>query len=130
MPTLFSRIIAGELPSHKVAENDDFLAFLDIQPLVLGHTLVVPKQEVDSIFGLDEKTYEHFWMFARKVALGLGQAVPCKRVAVAVIGLEVPHAHIHLVPINSIQEMNFSNTRVATNAPQMDALAIHIASYL
>ena len=99
MATIFSRIVAGEIPSYKVAENDKFYAFLDINPLVKGHTLVIPKKEVDYIFDLDNETYEGLMIFSKKVAHAIEKAIPCKRVGVLVEGLEVPHAHVHLIPI-------------------------------
>jgi len=108
MASIFSKIISGEIPSFQVAETDDFIAFLDISPRTAGHTLVVPKKEVDYIFDLDPASYEALWAFARKVAAAVEQAVPCKRVGIAVIGLEVPHTHIHLIPINNVGDVNFS----------------------
>ena len=114
MATIFSRIAAGEIPSYKVAESEDFYAFLDINPLVPGHTLVIPRKvEDDYIFNLDETTYEGLWAFARKVATAIKAAVPCKRVGVAVLGMEVPHTHIHLVPMQSESDMDFRKTRPA-----------------
>lgn len=108
MATIFSRIAAGEIPSYKVAESEDFYAFLDINPLAPGHTLVIPKKvEDDYIFHLDQTTYEGLWAFARKVAIAIKAAVPCKRVGVAVLGMEVPHTHIHLVPLQSEDDLNF-----------------------
>ncbi len=112
MASIFSKIIAGEIPAHKVAENDRFLAFLDINPLVTGHVLVIPKQEVDYIFDLDDETYCDLQLFAKKVAAGIKEAIPCLRVGVAVIGLEVPHAHIHLVPLNNMNDINFSRPKL------------------
>jgi histidine triad (HIT) family protein len=109
MASLFTRIINGEIPCHKVAENADYFAFLDIFPCSLGHTLVVPKQETDYIFDLDDVTYAGLMQFAKIVAAAIEQAVPCKRVGVAVVGLEVPHAHVHLIPLNSMADMNFNN---------------------
>lgn len=110
MATIFTKIAKGEIPSYKVAESEDFYAFLDINPLVKGHTLVIPKNvEDDYIFNLDEKTYMGLCAFARKVAVAIKAAVPCKRVGVAVLGMEVPHTHIHLVPMNSEADMNFRN---------------------
>lgn len=105
MPTIFSRIIAGELPAHKVAETADYLAFLDIRPVAVGHTLVVPKVEVDYIFDLADDHLSGLLLFAKKVARALEATVPCQRIGVAVIGLEVPHAHVHLVPLNSMSDM-------------------------
>lgn len=112
MATIFSKIIAGEIPSYKVAENDKFFAFLDINPLVKGHTLVVPKQEVDYIFDLEDKDLTEMHVFAKSVAKAIEKAVPCKRVGVAVMGLEVPHAHIHLIPINKESDMVISNPKL------------------
>ena len=107
MASIFSRIVAGEIPSWKVAEDDRFYAFLDINPLAEGHTLVIPKQEVDYIFDLDEETYAGLWQFAARVARAIGTVIPCKRVGVAVLGMEVPHAHIHLVPLQTEGDMDF-----------------------
>lgn len=112
MATIFSKIIAGEIPSYKVAENDKFFAFLDINPLVKGHTLVVPKQEVDYIFDLEDKDLAEMHVFAKSVVKAIEKAVPCKRVGVAVMGLEVPHAHIHLIPINKESDMVISNPKL------------------
>ena len=107
MASIFSRIAAGEIPSYKVAENDRYFAFLDINPMAEGHTLVIPKKEVDYIFDLDEETYAGLWRFAASVAAAIRAAVPCKRVGVAVLGMEVPHAHIHLVPLQTEGDMDF-----------------------
>lgn len=112
MATIFSKIIAGEIPSYKVAENDKFFAFLDINPLVKGHTLVVPKQEVDYIFDLEDKDLAEMHVFAKSVAKAIEKAVPYKRVGLAVMGLEVPHAHIHLIPINKESDMVISNPKL------------------
>lgn len=109
MATIFSKIISGELPSYKIAETDDFLAFLDVNPNAKGHTLCIPKQEVNKIFDLDPKTYQNLMEFSRKVALALEKSVSCKRVGMAVIGLEVPHVHVHLIPLNTMKDMDFSN---------------------
>lgn len=123
MATIFSRIIAGEIPSYKVAENDKFYAFLDINPLVKGHTLVVPKQEVDYIFDLDDKTLAEMFMFAKSVARAIEKVIPCKRVAVSVIGLEVPHAHIHLIPINKESDILISNPKLKLLSEEFTAIA-------
>jgi histidine triad (HIT) family protein len=112
MPSIFSKIIAGEIPAHIVAETVEFLAFLDINPLAVGHVLVIPKKEVDYLFDLDDETYTGLQIFAKIVAIGIKKAIPCERIGVTVIGLEVPHAHIHLVPINHINDMNFSNPKL------------------
>ncbi len=130
MPTIFSRIIAGEIPCYKVAENDKFLAFLDINPLVKGHTLVVPKTEVDYIFQIDDQTLAEMMVYAKRVAIALEKVVPCKRVGVAVIGLEVPHAHIHLVPLNSEADIYFGKPRAKFTADEYQQLAKEIASKL
>lgn len=113
MPTVFTKIAAGEILSYKVAENEDFYAFLDINPMAAGHTLVIPKHvEDDYIFSLDSDTYMGLCVFARKVALAIGKAIPCKRVGVAVLGMEVPHTHIHLVPLNSEADMDFRKKKL------------------
>jgi histidine triad (HIT) family protein len=110
MPTIFTKIINGELPAYKVAETDKFLAFLDVRPNTKGHTLCIPKEEVIKLFDLDEETYMELMGFSRKVAKGIEKAVPCKRVGMAVVGLEVPHVHVHLIPLNSMGDMNFANS--------------------
>ena len=110
MPTLFTKIINGEIPAYKVAEDDRFLAFLDIRPNTKGHTLCIPKEEVNKIFDLDEETYMGLMAFSRKVAKGLEKAISCKRVGMAVVGLEVPHVHVHLIPLNNMGDMNFANS--------------------
>jgi len=120
MSSIFSKIVSGDIPAYKVAEDERFLAFLDINPLVRGHVLVIPKKEVDYIFDLDDDTYIGLHEFAKKVALGLKKAVKCKRVGVAVIGLEVPHVHIHLVPMNVMDDINFSGKKLN---PSKDELA-------
>ena len=107
MASIFTKIINGDIPCYKVAETEDFLAFLDVNPNAKGHTLCIPKQEVDKIFDLDEATYNGLMSFSRKVALALEKAVPCKRVGVSVIGLEVPHAHVHLIPLQSMEDARF-----------------------
>ena len=109
MPTIFSKIIDGKIPCYKVAENKDFLAFLDINPNTLGHTLCIPKKEVDDILELDQETYQNLMLFSRKVALSIKNVVSCKKVSISVIGLEVPHVHVHLIPINEMKDANFSN---------------------
>jgi histidine triad (HIT) family protein len=127
MATIFTRIAKGEIPSYKCAESEDFYAFLDISPLAPGHTLVIPKNvEDDYIFHLDEETYEGLWAFARKVALAVKAAVPCKRVGVAVLGMEVPHTHIHLVPLQSEADLNFTNKRAVVTEAENRAIAASI----
>lgn len=126
MASIFAKIVAGEIPCHKIAETEDFLAFLDIQPLAEGHTLVIPKKEVDNLFDLDEETYIGLQLFAKVVAEALGKAIECKRVGVAVIGLEVPHCHIHLVPINEVGDINFEKEKVAVSQEDLAAVAAKI----
>jgi Diadenosine tetraphosphate (Ap4A) hydrolase and other HIT family hydrolases len=124
MATIFTKIAKGEIPSFKVAETEDFYAFLDINPLAKGHTLVIPKNvEDDYIFNLDEKTYEGLWAFARKVAVALKAAVPCKRVGVAVLGMEVPHTHIHLVPLQSEGDLDFRKEKLHLEASENQKIA-------
>lgn len=110
MPTIFTKIINGEIPSYKIAETDDFLAFLDIRPNVKGHTLCIPKKEVNKILDLEEETYQELMRFSRKVGIAIEKAIPCKRVGMAVVGLEVPHVHVHLIPLNSMGDMDFSKS--------------------
>ena len=129
MATIFTRIAQGEIPSYKVAENEDYYAFLDINPLAQGHTLVIPKKvEDDYIFHLDEATYAGLWAFARRVAVALKAAVPCQRVGVAVLGMEVPHTHIHLVPLQTEGDLDFRKTRPAISPEQMAQTAAAILS--
>ncbi|MBK7028660.1 MAG: HIT family protein [Bacteroidales bacterium] len=123
MASIFSRIATGEIPSYKIAEDENFFAFLDISPLAPGHTLVIPKKEVDYIFDLEETQHQLLWNFARRVAKALKKSVPCLRVGVAVIGLEVPHAHIHLIPLNSMDDINFSRPKLQLPADEMNDLA-------
>ncbi|MFN0292809.1 HIT family protein [Pedobacter helvus] len=130
MSSIFSKIIAGDIPAHKVAETDDFLAFLDISPLVLGHVLVIPKKEVDYIFDLEDDLYQGLMLFAKHVAAGIKKAYPCDRVGVAVIGLEVPHAHVHLIPINSMNDMNFANPKLKLNQEELAEVAAKIKAKL
>jgi len=124
MATIFTRIANGEIPSYKCAEDENYYAFLDISPLAKGHTLVIPKHvEDDYIFNLDEKTYEGLWAFARKVAVAVKAAVPCKRVGVAVLGMEVPHTHIHLVPLQTEGDMDFRKQKPEVAAEEMKQIA-------
>ena len=123
MATIFSKIICGEIPSYKVAEDDQFYAFLDINPLVKGHTLVVPKREVDYIFDLSDKELADMQVFAKSVAMAIQKAFPCKKVGQAVIGLEVPHAHIHLIPIQKESDMLFSNPKLKLSNDEFVAVA-------
>ncbi|OWY21591.1 HIT family protein [Sphingobacteriales bacterium UPWRP_1] len=126
MASIFSRIAAGEIPCYKVAETDQYLAFLDINPLAKGHTLVIPKQETDYIFDLDDNLLAGLVLFAKKVALAIEQTVPCERIGIAVIGLEVPHAHLHLVPINSLHDLDFTKPRVKITKEEYAQLAQEI----
>jgi histidine triad (HIT) family protein len=127
MANLFSKIVLGEIPCFKVAESDDFLAFLDIQPLAKGHVLVIPKIEVDYIFDIDDDLLANMIIFSKHVANKIKQVIPCKKVGVAVIGLEVPHAHIHLVPINSISDINFSSPKLIIENYELESIANKIA---
>ncbi len=128
MPTIFSKIIAGEIPSYKIAEDNRFYAFLDISPLAKGHTLVVPKIEESYIFNLDDETLGSMMVFAKRVAKAVEKSVPCLRIGVAVIGLEVPHTHIHLVPLNNIGDLNFSLPKLILPAEEMSEIAEKIRS--
>ena len=130
MASIFSKIVSGEIPAYKVAENDKFLAFLDISPLAKGHTLVIPKTEIDYIFDIEDDRYAELLLFAKKVATGLRLAVPCIRVGVAVIGLEVPHAHIHLIPLNTMSDINFSLPKLTLSAEVMEETANKIKAAL
>lgn len=123
MPSIFTRIINREIPGYIVAEDDHYIAFLDINPLVLGHTLVVPKKEVDYIFDLDDTTLTGLTLFARKVARAIEKAVPCNRIGVSVIGLEVPHTHVHLIPMNSMSDVNFSRPKLTPTKEQLKEVA-------
>ncbi|GAA4275353.1 HIT family protein [Aquimarina mytili] len=129
MPTLFTKIINGEIPSYKIAEDEDFYAFLDINPNAKGHTLCIPKKEEDKIFDLDEDTYLKLMKFSRKVAKAIEKTVPCKRVGIAVVGLEVPHVHVHLIPLNNMSEMTFQH-KVSLSKEEFEALASKIQSNL
>lgn len=129
MPSIFSRIVAGDIPAHKIAETDDFLAFLDVMPTTTGHTLVIPKKEVDYIFALDDDLYTGLMAFARQIAPAIEKAIPCKRIGVAVIGLEVPHAHIHLIPLNSMANMDFSH-KINPSPEELAETAAKIRQYL
>lgn len=128
MATIFSKIAAGEIPSYKIAEDDRFYAFLDINPLAKGHTLVIPRQETDYLFDLDDQLLADMMVFSKKVALAIEKAVPCKRIGVAVLGLEVPHAHIHLVPLNAESDISFSKPKLQLRKEEMEAIAEKIRS--
>jgi histidine triad (HIT) family protein len=129
MPSIFTRIVNGEIPSHKIAETEDFLAFLDVFPCALGHTLVIPKKEVDYIFDLDDALYEGLMKFSKIVAAAVEKAVPCKRIGIAVVGLEVPHAHVHLIPMNSMADMNFNN-KLKVSQEELAEIAQKIREHL
>jgi histidine triad (HIT) family protein len=130
MATIFSRIISGEIPSYKIAEDDNYFAFLDINPLAKGHTLVVPKKEEDYIFDLDDNTIGEMMVFAKKVAKAIEKSVPCKRIGVAVLGLEVPHAHIHLVPIKGGNDIDFSKPKLVLSKEEFLTIAESIRKNL
>jgi histidine triad (HIT) family protein len=128
MPTIFSKIIKGEIPSYKIAENEDFFAFLDINPLKEGHTLVIPKNETDYIFDLEDVNLSAMILFSKKVALAIKSAVPCNRIAVVILGLEVPHAHIHLIPMDTMEDVNFKNKKLKFSPEEFKATAAKISS--
>lgn len=130
MSTIFSKIVAGEIPCYKIAEDDKHFAFLDINPVAPGHTLVIPKKEVSYIFDLTDEEYTALQLFAKKVALALKKAMPCERVGVTVIGLEVPHTHIHLIPITKESDMNFSKPKLTVAPEEMTEIANKIAKYI
>ena len=130
MSSIFTKIIKGEIPCYKIAENKDFIAFLDVSPLKKGHTLVVPKLEVDYIFDMEDQLLAGLHLFSKKIATAIKTTVPCKRIGVAVIGLEVPHTHIHLVPMDNIGDLNFSNPRAQFSKEEFISLAASIAKNL
>ena len=130
MQSIFSKIVAGQIPAHKVAETLEYLAFLDINPLTEGHLLVIPKKEVDYLFDLDSETYVGLMMFAKIVAIGLKRAIPCERIGLTVIGLEVPHAHIHLIPMNTMDDMNFSRPKLKLSEERLTEIAEAIREQL
>lgn len=130
MASIFTKIINREIPSYKIAENDKYIAILDAFPLVEGHVLVIPKKEVDKIFDLDKETYLGLMDFSYEIAQAIEKAIPCLRVGVAVVGLEVPHVHVHLVPLNTMQDINFSNPKLQLSAEKMIEIADNIKSYL
>lgn len=127
MKGIFSRIAAGEIPSYKIAEDDRFYAFLDINPMAKGHTLVIPKEEIDYLFDIDDKTLQDMTLFSKRVAKAIKEAIPCARVGMMVIGMEVPHAHIHLIPINREGDMNLSNPRLKLDQIEFENIAKNIA---
>lgn len=129
MSSIFTKIVNGEIPCYKIAEDDNFLAFLDVNPNAIGHTLCIPKQEINKIFDLDDDLYLGLMQFSRKIAIALEKAVPCKRIGMSVIGLEVPHAHVHLIPLNEMDEMRFQN-KVSLSKEEFEALVQKIQENL
>lgn len=130
MASIFSRIVAGEIPSYKIAENEKFFAFLDINPMTKGHTLVIPKVETDYIFDIDDTTLSEMTLFAKRVAKAIGKAVPCKRIGLMVLGMEIPHAHIHLIPINKESDMILSNSKMKLEQSEFEEIAQRIREQL
>ncbi len=130
MATIFTRIVNGEIPCYKIAENDHYLAFLDINPLQEGHTLVIPKKEVNYIFDVDDNLHAGLWNFAKQVAKAIEKVVPCKRIGVTVIGLEVPHAHIHLIPLKTLYDMDFRQPKLTFTPEEFKEIAKKIAKHL
>ena len=130
MPSIFSKIVAGEIPSHKIAENDEFYAFLDINPITKGHTLVIPKVETDYIFDIDDDVLGRMMIFAKIIAKAIKKSVPCIRVGVAIMGLEVPHAHIHLIPIGKESDMHFGNPKLKLTPDELNAISVSIKANL
>lgn len=126
MSSIFTKIVQGDIPSHKIAEDENYLAFLDINPLTEGHTLVIPKKEVDYIFDVDDDTLKGMMVFARKVGLAIEQVIECKRIGITVIGLEVPHAHVHLIPINSLYDMDFKQPKLQFTQEELAETAAKI----
>lgn len=130
MPSIFTKIVQGEIPCHKIAETENYLAFLDVMPLVPGHTLVIPKREVDFIFDLTDAELEGLMVFAKTISFAIKKAIPCKRIGISVIGLEVPHAHVHLIPISQMDDMNFSRPKLTIAQEELEAIASQIKSFL
>lgn len=126
MPSIFTRIVNGEIPCYKIAEDDNYLAFLDINPVMKGHALVIPKQEVDYIFDLEDETLKGLMVFSKKVALAIEKVVPCNRISVGVFGLEVPHAHVHLIPMNTMADVSFAKPKLRLTRAEFQALATAI----
>ena|ERR1017187_9650151 len=130
MPSIFSKIVKGEIPCYRIAETENHLAFLDVFPLAKGHTLVIPKKETDYIFDIEDKEFAELHLFSKKVAKAIEQAIPCKRIGVAVIGLEVPHAHIHLIPLNNVSDINFSRPKLNLSKEELEETAKKIREQL
>lgn len=127
MASIFTKIVNGEIPSYKIAESKDFYAFLDINPLAKGHTLVIPKKEIDYIFDVDDELYQKLFAFAKQVGLAIESVIPCKRIGIIVFGLDVPHAHIHLIPINKASEMSFSSPKLSLSKEEFSQIAESIS---
>ena len=130
MPTIFTKIVNGDIPSYRVAEDDRFYAFLDINPVAKGHTLVIPKKEMDYLFDIEDKLYQDFFLFAKKVAIGLKKAIPCEKVGLVVIGLEVHHAHIHLIPLKTMDDVNFSRPKLKLEPEEFKEILAKLAEAL
>ena len=130
MATIFSKIISGEIPSYKIAESEEFFAFLDINPLKAGHTLVVPKKETDYIFDLEDVSLSKMILFSKKIAAAIKTAFPCNRIAVVILGLEVPHAHIHLIPMDTMEDINFRNKKLNFTSEEFSEIAEKIRSHI
>ena len=130
MASIFTKIVNGEIPCHKIAENDEFLAFMDIMPLADGHVLVIPKQEIDELFDLPDDLLAGLHVFAKPIAVAMKKAIPCKRIGTAVIGLEVPHAHLHLLPLNSVSDINFERPKLSRSQEQLAEIADKIRAEL
>lgn len=130
MASIFSKIVKGEIPSHKIAEDENYFAFLDINPLAKGHTLVIPKQEIDYIFDLPDDLLAGIYLFSKRVAKAIEKVVPCERIGIAVLGLEVPHAHIHLIPINNIEDINFGRPKLTLSTKELEEIADKIRQQL
>jgi histidine triad (HIT) family protein len=130
MASIFTKIINGEIPCYKIEEDENYFSFLDINPLAKGHTLVIPKKEIDYIFDIDDNMHAGMWNFAKKISHAIEKAVPCKRIGIAVIGLEVPHAHIHLIPINNVGDMNFARPKLQLSKEELEETAKKIREQL
>jgi histidine triad (HIT) family protein len=130
MSSIFTKVINGEIKAFKIAENDRFLAFLDVFPLAKGHTLIVPKQEIDYIFDIEDTMLADMTVFAKKVGLAIEKAIPCRRIGVAIIGLEVPHAHIHLIPLQTVQDINFTREKMKVSQEELEEISIKIKQFI
>jgi len=130
MPTIFTKIVNGDIPSYRIAEDDRFYAFLDINPVAIGHTLVIPKKEMDYLFDIEDKLYQDFFLFAKKVAIALKKAIPCEKVGLVVIGLEVLHTHIHLIPLNTMDDVNFSKPKLKLKPEEFNEIIAKVTEAL